>query len=273
MVMGMVLPGAFRAGPDLTLRPHLVSHVDETRAPPFTLTYHIRPEARWSDGTPVSARDFVFTHVTSRSAGVELHPAYAEALAQVVSVRPLDVRTVRVVLRSRYADWRRLFPYVLPQHALAGADFGTVWNERIHDPMTGRSIGSGPFLVGRWVRGREITFERNPRYWGARPAYLERLVLRFWKEHEETIEWLRRNELDVVHGLPLSAGQARELRRLPGSECRPFPRPRGSISRSASGLRVTRLFATSACGGRLRMRSTRPRSSGRCSGRSTAGTR
>jgi peptide/nickel transport system substrate-binding protein len=223
--MGTVLPGAFGVGPDLTLRPNLVSVVDVTRAPPFTLTYHIRPEARWSDGTPVSARDFVFTHETSRSAGVELPAGYAEALAQVVSVRELAALTVRVVLRSRYADWRRLFPYVLPQHALAGADFGTVWNERIDDPRTGRPIGSGPFLVGRWVRGREITFERNPRYWGARPAHLDRLVLRFWKEHEETIEWLRRNELDVVHGLPLSAGLARDLRQLPGVEVQSFPGP------------------------------------------------
>jgi peptide/nickel transport system substrate-binding protein len=223
MVMGMVLPGAYRLGPDLTLRPNLVSHVEVKKTPPFTLTYHIRPEARWSDGTPVSAGDFVFTHRTSLGSGVEPHPAYALALAQVADVRPLDARTVRVVLRSRFGGWRLLFPYVLPRHALAQADFRTVWNERIHDPRTGRSIGTGPFLVGRWIRGREITFERNPRYWGARPAYLDRLVLRFWKEQEEPIEWLRRNELDVVHGLPLSAGLARELRQLRGVEVRSSP--------------------------------------------------
>jgi peptide/nickel transport system substrate-binding protein len=223
MVMGMVLPGAYSLGPDLTLRPNLVSHVDRTTEPPFTLTYHIRPEARWSDGTPVSSRDFVFTYRTSLSKGVELFSSYAEALARVADVRALDARTVRVVLRSRFGGWRLLFPHVLPEHALAGADFSTVWNERIHDPRTGRPIGSGPFLVGRWARGREITFVRNPRYWGARPAYLDRLVFRFWREHEETIEWLRRNELDVVHGLPFSAGQARELRQLPGVEVRTSP--------------------------------------------------
>ena len=223
MVMDMVLPGAYRLGSDLTLRPALVSGVDVTTAPPFTLTYHIRPEARWSDGTPVSSRDFVFTHRTSLSDRVELFPAYEEALAQVESVTALGAKIVRVALRSRYADWRRLFPYVLPAHALAGADFGTVWNDRIDDPRTGRSIGSGPFLVERWKRGREITFKRNPRYWGARPAYLDRLVFRFWKDHEETIEWLRRNELDVVHGLPLSASQVRELRQLPRVVVRTLP--------------------------------------------------
>ena len=38
VVMGMVLPGAYRIDPDLTLRPHLVSGVDVTKAPPFTTT-------------------------------------------------------------------------------------------------------------------------------------------------------------------------------------------------------------------------------------------
>ena len=75
-----VLPGAFRVGPGLELRPNLVSRVDVTKTPPFTLTYRIRPEARWSDGTPVSARDFVFTHRTNLSAGVEYDP---EVLAQI----------------------------------------------------------------------------------------------------------------------------------------------------------------------------------------------
>lgn len=221
-VMGAVLPGAYRVGPGLELRPNLVSRVDVTKSPPYTLTYHIRPEARWSDGTPVSARDFVFTHRTTLSAADEL---YAEYLEQVAGVRALDARTVRVVLRSRFGAWRRLFPYVLPQHALAGADFSSVWNERIHDPRTGRPIGSGPFLVRRWDRGREITFERNPRYWGARPAYLDRLVLRFRSSNERSIEGLRRGELDLVHGLPLSADETREVRQLAGVRVQSVPGP------------------------------------------------
>ena len=81
--MSTVLPGAFRVGPGLELRPNLVSRVDVTRKPPFTLTYRIRPEARWSDGTPVSARDFVFTHRTSLAAGDELDAAAMAGLAQI----------------------------------------------------------------------------------------------------------------------------------------------------------------------------------------------
>ena len=42
-------------------RPQLASAVF-TRQAPFTITYTIRPEARWSDGVPITAQDFMFTH-------------------------------------------------------------------------------------------------------------------------------------------------------------------------------------------------------------------
>ena len=221
IIMSTVLPGAFREGPGLTLLPNLVEpHVDVAKTPPFTLTYRIRREARWSDGVPVTARDFRFTYNTSRAAGVEPQESYAADLARVADVRALDARTVRVVLRSRFAGWRRLFPYVLPRHVLAGADFSTVWNDRIHDPRTGRPIGSGPFLVQSWSRGREITLVRNPRYWGGRPAYLDKLVFRLCgdcaNQVEEAIERLRQGELDLAHGVRVSSSQARAFRQLDG---------------------------------------------------------
>ena len=57
-----VLYGAFQVAPDSSYRPALVSRADFRRSSPFTLTYYVRPEARWSDGVPVTAADFVFTH-------------------------------------------------------------------------------------------------------------------------------------------------------------------------------------------------------------------
>ena len=61
-VPGLVLRGAFKPDPRNTLQLDLVSKVEFTRTAPFTLTYHIRPEAHWSDGVEISAQDFVFTH-------------------------------------------------------------------------------------------------------------------------------------------------------------------------------------------------------------------
>jgi peptide/nickel transport system substrate-binding protein len=216
--MGLALRGPFSVGADNAYRPDLVSHVDYTLAPPYTLTYHIRPEARWSDGVRITARDFEFTYAAVRSLRGEL--VAAETYSTIRRVTAVDANTVRVVLRSRFAGWRSLFPYILPSHALRGEDFSKVWLDGIHNPKTGRPIGSGPFLVGGWARGRTVTFARNPRYWKSHPAYLDRLVVRFCDPcavlGDEQVEWMRAGEVDVVHSPVLSGAQVQELRALPG---------------------------------------------------------
>jgi peptide/nickel transport system substrate-binding protein len=173
-LLRQVLEGAFEVGPDLSYRPSLVSSFALTTKPkPFTLTYRIRPEARWSDGVPVTARDFVFTWRTHTK--LEL----ADFPPAIRQVRALGAKTVKVDFHSRYAGWRDLFGVVLPRHALVDEDLSTIWQDRIDNPKTGDPIGSGPFLVGRVYRGRQFTLVRNPRYWGSHQAYLDRLVFRF----------------------------------------------------------------------------------------------
>ena len=226
-IMNLTLRGAFRTGPGFTWQHDLVSSVDFTTRPPFTLTYRIRPQARWSDGVPITARDFIFTHTT-----LQKLPESDRAplgLQFVRSVEPVDAKTVRVFLRSRFAGWRGLFSNVLPRHALRGEDFAAVWRDGIRNPKTGRAVGSGPFLVGSWARGSHLTFVRNPRYWGPQRAYLDRIVLRFCRECRdvvaEQVEWLRSRELDLVMFIGPSGQALDAFRRLPGVTVLAVPGP------------------------------------------------
>ena len=206
-----VLQMPFEVGPDFTYEESLVSRVDFTRRRPFTLTYHIRPEARWSDGVPVTAQDFIFTlQAIRRHASPELRDLHAP----IRSARAVDRKTLRVVLRPRSASWHDFFGNILPAHALRGSDLTQVWSDRIDDPRTGRPIGSGPFLVERLERGRQLVLRRNPRYWGPHPAYVERLVIRFAASATDPSEELRSGELDVAMGVPPAVVPA--VRRLPG---------------------------------------------------------
>ena len=229
ILMGLALRGAFAIGDDNAYRPDLVSRVGVTTTPPYTLTYHIRAEARWSDGVPITARDFVFTHAAVRSIKDLIDAGQWQTYAPVRSVKAMDEKTVRVVLRSRFAGWRGLFPRVLPSHALRGEDFATVWLDGIRNPKTGRPIGSGPFLFENWQRGRAITFIRNPRFWKSHPAYLNRLVVRFCdpcaSRADEQITWLRSGEVDVLMTTLLSAPQVRDLRMISGVRALAAPGP------------------------------------------------
>ena len=96
-----VLEPAFVVGPDFTWRPQLVSGVTFTRKPPFTLTYRIQPRARWSDGVPVTARDFVFTLRARIAHKDELGPEDQALVERVRSVSAVGMKAVRVVLRGR----------------------------------------------------------------------------------------------------------------------------------------------------------------------------
>ncbi|MBA3562013.1 MAG: hypothetical protein H0W35_04745 [Actinobacteria bacterium] len=209
----MILQPAFDVSPEYTYRPRLVSRVTFTKRLPFTLTYHIRRAARWSDGVSVTARDFVFTHRALVAS--ELPEFEKRDLRRVRRVSAVDAKTVRVVLRSRFSGWRSLFANVLPSHALQGQDLTKIWTDRIDNPKTGRPIGSGPFLLESWERGRQLTLVRNPRYWGAHRAYLDRIVIRFRVESESPVDWFRNRELDVAWGVGRSGGVP-ELRREPG---------------------------------------------------------
>lgn len=125
---------------------------------PGWIIYHLRPQARFHDGTPVRARDVVFTFDTLRTQGA---PAYQTYFAGIERVEALDPLTVR--FRFRDPNNREL-PLVvgdlpiLPAHHWARRDF----QETTLTPP----LGSGPYRIARVQPGKSIRYERDPNYWG-----------------------------------------------------------------------------------------------------------
>src|SRR5262249_47356441 len=218
-IIDAVLAKPFVVGPDFVYRSQLAT-AGFTKRRPFTLTYRIRPDARWSDGVPITARDFVFTLRAIRKYG----PSDLRELHAVVrSIRVVDAKTVRVVLRPRSSEWRELFGNVLPEHAIRGTDLSKVWTTSIDNPRTGEPIGSGPFLVDHWDRGSQLVLRRNRRYWGRHAPYLDRIVVRFWPTATDPTAELRAGDLDIATGVPPEVVPA--VRRLPGIRVRSVASP------------------------------------------------
>ena len=219
-----VLPGAFEVRPDLTWKALLVSHVDRSTKPPLRLTYHIRPEARWSDGVPVTADDFLFTFRILTKYKAQLDIVDRAGVDLIRRIHELDAKTVRVVIANWDATaWLRyLFHIVLPQHVLEGEDYLSVWRERIENPKTGEPIGSGPFLVSGWERGKQLTLVRNPRYWGPHPAYVKRVALRFGLEGAPAA-WLASGAVGVAFNV--GPETIPSLHETPGVRVRWVPAP------------------------------------------------
>ena len=125
--------------------------------------FRLRPDIRFSDGTPLTARDVVFSHNLFLEQGL---PSYAEAVRQrVISAEALDDLTVRFEFAPDISR-RSLIDQV-------GATpvFSQAWYEstgaRLDESRLETSPGSGPYMLDSYEINRRITYRRNPDYWGA----------------------------------------------------------------------------------------------------------
>jgi peptide/nickel transport system substrate-binding protein len=214
VISDQVLASAYHdEGPTGRMVPSLALGEPKVTAGSYSVTYAIRPKARWSDGVPITARDFVFTWRLLSGSKFAI-PADTRALyGKIARANVLSPKRVRFLLREPLPQWKDLFAPVLPQHALAGEDFDEVWRDRIDNPKTGRPIASGPFIFASWNRGSRLTLARNRNYW-QRKAYLGRLVFRFiLPDFGAQIRAVRAGDVDLVQ--PLGNVPIADLRKSP----------------------------------------------------------
>lgn len=122
-----------------------------------SFTFRLRPEARFSDGSPVTAADVVFSLETLRDKG---RPNFKNSYSKVTKIETPDERTITFTQGSGDRELPLivgLMP-ILPRAAWAGRDF----SQTTLEPM----IGSGPYVMEAVKAGETITYRRNRDYWG-----------------------------------------------------------------------------------------------------------
>jgi peptide/nickel transport system substrate-binding protein len=195
-----VIRGAFLFTPKFTYKPDLITGY-KFQTHPQRVTYYLRKNAKWSDGVPVTGKDWIFTWKAAIDPKYKDHidPLGWEDITSVVG----KGKVVKVTFKRNYAAWRNLFPYVLPQHALSGTDMLTVWNDCICNPKKGNApISDGPFLLTRFDRGSGITLSRNNRGWYGPKAKLDSIVFRFITNTNSEIQAIRSGEVDAIYPQP-----------------------------------------------------------------------
>ena len=162
----LVLPSAFRAGPDGVRRPDTTvvtsARVSSTR--PYTVSYDLAPAAAWSDNAPIAAEDFVYLWQQMRSQPGVVDAAGYRAISDVRS--RAGGKAVDVVFDRPYPAWPTLFDSLLPAHLLKDAPGS--WGGALQDSIP---VSGGPYairLVDR-IRG-QVTLARNSVYWGPPPV-------------------------------------------------------------------------------------------------------
>ena len=201
VVAQLTLPSAFTvpagsaSGARTELNADLLESVkvtEGTEVAPTKIRYVLRPDAQWSDGTPVTGADFDYLHqqITGRSGVVD--PA-GYAMIDKLSVSA-GGRTVDVTFTGPDPDWRELFANLLPSHIYRTED------RSFDSMMSGVPAASGGIFRVRGVdtaRG-EIRLDRNQRYWGETPARTDSIVLSAVPDSRTATQMLRTGQLQML---------------------------------------------------------------------------
>ena len=122
-----------------------------------TFTFKLRPEAKFSDGTPITAADVVFSMETLRDKG---RPNFKNSYSKITKVETPDDRTVTFHQEAGDRELPMivgLMP-ILPKAKWQGKDF----SQTTLEPL----VGSGPYVMEKIKAGETITYRKNPNYWG-----------------------------------------------------------------------------------------------------------
>lgn len=164
----------------------------EVSADGLVYRFHLRADARWSDGTPLTAEDFRWSWWRALQPALGNEYAYmmsaivnAEAYASgelknfgEVGVRVVDPHTLEVRLATATPFFLQLLDhhsyYPVPRHVIE--KYGTATDRFTDWTRPGNLVGNGPFRLTEWKLNRHVRVEKNPHYWDAAKVRLNAVV-------------------------------------------------------------------------------------------------
>jgi len=170
-----------------------------------SVTFRLRPEAKFSDGSPVMAADVKYSFEMLMSG--QAHPRYKTTFGDIQQVVVISPREVRFDFRNQNPE--------LPLLAGTMPIFSHNWGKRADgtyipfDQLDFETpIGSGPYLIESYKAGKSITFKRNPDYWAdhvnkplnVRVGFynFDRIVYKLYSDDAVRLEAFKAGEFDAL---------------------------------------------------------------------------
>ncbi|QGZ59796.1 peptide ABC transporter substrate-binding protein [Paraburkholderia acidiphila] len=198
-----------------------------TRPAPDTWIFKLRRDAKWSDGRPVTAADFVYAW--QRVADPKTASPYTIAVeflknakaviagkqpTSALGVRAVDPYTLEVKTEAPTPFLTELFANssMAPVDRATVAKFGASWTR------PGNLVGNGPYVLADWQPNNRIVLTRNPRYWNAAHVAITKVTWLPIESDETAMRMYQAGQIDMTFTIP--SGQYAQISRTMSADIR-----------------------------------------------------
>ncbi|MEK3793632.1 ABC transporter substrate-binding protein [Paenibacillus sp. FSL R7-0204] len=166
----------------------------------LTYTFVLRDGLKFSNGTPVTAEDAVFSLQRHLKVGGPLAIS-----AKVDTVKAQDEKTLVITLKEPYT------PFISElsnfSNGIIPNNFGGVTEEEFFK----KPVGTGPFVIETWDPAGDVTFTKNTNYWKEGQPYIDKLVYKLIQDDSQAINQLKAGAVNAVEALSLqNAGEIKD---------------------------------------------------------------
>ncbi|QIR28111.1 ABC transporter substrate-binding protein [Kluyvera genomosp. 3] len=224
-IISDLFDGLVAVKPDGSIEPRLAEsweNKDNT-----VWTFHLRPGITWSDGSPITAQDVVWSWqrlVTPATASPyasypgNMHIMNAADIAlgkktpDTLGVKAINDTTLEVTLTQPTSAFLAMLahPSMVPLDKVLIARYGDKWVKPEH------FVGSGAYHLSQWVVNERIVAERNPRYWNDKQTVINKVTYLPIRSEAADVNRYKAGEVDIVYTLPIN--QFSQLKKTLGSE-------------------------------------------------------
>ena len=224
-IISDLFDGLVAVKPDGSIEPRLAEsweNKDNT-----VWTFHLRPGITWSDGSPITAQDVVWSWqrlVTPATASPyasypgNMHIMNAADIAlgkktpDTLGVKAINDTTLEVTLTQPTSAFLAMLahPSMVPLDKVLIGRYGDKWVKPEH------FVGSGAYHLSQWVVNERIVAERNPRYWDDKQTVINKVTYLPIRSEAADVNRYKAGEVDIVYTLPIN--QFSQLKKTLGSE-------------------------------------------------------
>ena len=227
-IMCDMFEGLTRNGADGSILPGVAESWKQSD--PHTWVFKLRKDAKWSDGTPVTADDFVYSW--QRTVDPKTGSKYTIALEFLVNARDiingkkppseLGVKaTDKYTLEVKTVDIAPFFPGLAALGTMSPLNKAAVEKGGKDWVKPGKIVSNGAFTMTEWVPNNRVVLTKNPNYWNAKNVQLTKVTYNPTESDDTALKMYKSGEIDWTDQLP--TGIYASLQKDFGKEVRNTP--------------------------------------------------